>query len=62
VLQELLNTEKVTEKVFVPEGEKVMDANGETETLEISSFTEAVKARVVDDHGHDHGSHDGHNH
>lgn len=67
VLRELLKTDKVTEKVFVLEGEKIVAADGETEIFVISSFREAAQAPVVDDHGHghgghDHGSHDGHNH
>ncbi len=61
-LQDLLKTDKVTEKVFVLEGEKVTAADGATETFVITSFKEAVQAPVLDSHGHDHGSHDGHNH
>lgn len=61
VLQELLKTEKVTEKVFVLEGEKITAADGVTETFVISAFKEAVQAPAVDHSGHDHGT-GGHGH
>lgn len=67
VVQELLKIEKLAEKVFVLEGEKVLAADGVTETFKVASFKEAVKAPASDDHGHDHsghdhGDHDGHGH
>lgn len=62
VVQELLKVEKLAEKVFVLEGEKVLAADGVTETFKVASFKEAVKAPAADDHGHDHGDHDGHGH
>lgn len=61
VVQELLKVEKLTEKVFMLEGEKLLAADGVTETFKVSSFKEVVKTPAVDDHGHDHGAH-GHDH
>lgn len=61
-LQELLQIEKVSEKIFVLRGEKVTNAEGETEGFKLHSFKEAAPPAFDAHQGHGHGSHGGHGH